>query len=563
MTCADFASDLTARALAVGGTGQEEASALDAHLAGCAPCRDELERLRRVTGAAAEADALRAAAAPPPALLGTLLATVRDEARERRHDAALEARAAALAAAAPTSSADCGRLREEIPALVLGHLDAAEAARVTAHLAACAPCDAERAVFGRLLAAQRAAPRTAVPADGLTRLLGAVRAETASAGASADDESGGSHRLRSVPGRRRPRWFRLAFSAVAAAAVIAAILLAPNAGGGARVCCDAGLILRPQPVAGTSAAPRHIGRDAGAFPFREGDELETTSEPAVVKLAIAAAPGDGEAAADGELVISLAPSTRVSRSAADAIELRAGAIGIRAGHLAAPFRITHGDLYASIVGTELDVDLLPGAEPRLLVLVRSGSVEVGRGGATPITIGPGRAAVVGTDVLRDVAAGGLSARDAILAPKLVLVSAKDRVWSDAPLEFVARFETRLPTPVTIAAIDGNEPRLLLGLSRGGGREREVKIQRSMIVDGAADRPSVRVVPGRPTEMRLRIDGLTLEPGVWEARLRYHAMNASTDGTGRPADPSGALGIEWSGAVESRPVQFEIVPKQMR
>ena len=83
MRCEDLGPDLLARALAQDDSPATGA-ALDAHLAECVACREELTRLGRDVLSAA----FKGTSAPPKALRARILAAVRDDAAARRTAAA-------------------------------------------------------------------------------------------------------------------------------------------------------------------------------------------------------------------------------------------------------------------------------------------------------------------------------------------------------------------------------------------------------------------------------------------------------------------------------------------
>lgn len=81
-----------------------------------------------------------------------------------------------------------------------------------------------------------------------------------------------------------------------------------------------------------------------------------------------------------------------------------------------------------------------------------------------------------------------------------------------------------------------------------GRSFEVKVQRSMLGTPPGTDPLLRLAPGAPLRLRMRIPGLSLDPGTWQASLRVQAYGGRSDGA------------EWHGTAESPSVSFQVTPE---
>lgn len=519
MRCEDRGEDLLARAL--GQTGASASADLEVHLRDCATCRAEAARI--------DADLRRAAAmpaiAPPADGLARLLASVADDAAERR------------AAAAVATARSCEGVREDAVALAVGALPAEERPRVEAHLAACAACAEEREVAGRLAAAQRSSPAVPVPAGGLARLLAAVRA--------GEPASAPSAPALALPARRRAatRWARVLVPLAAAAAVLAALLASGDGRIAARIDGAGSAILRD--ASGKALVPTYaVDRLKGAFVLLPHHELLAGTTPVEVALGLGREPGPGGDPGPDEARLTLLPGTLLEALDGTSLELRSGRVRVRAGRLGGGLTIRAGPSWARVVGTRFEAAL---AEDRLVVSVEEGEVELGRDapGRASVRLGPGRRGLVGPGRLLEAAADGRDPVEALLAPVARLTGPTASLAAGAALDLEAEVACGPGGPVTLAPFDASEPRFLVRLKDPDGRVREVKVLPSMLRTASEGPLAVRIDESGPYRLRIRIPLDDAAPGGWEARLRYHSY--------RPR----ASGAEWLGTVESGDVRFEV------
>lgn len=554
MTCDALGPDLLA--LALGQLAPAEAAEVEAHLAACGPCRAELDGIRRAIGATAAARAQDDAGTAPRALRRRILAAIADDAADRRAEAAV------------ASARSCPDVREDLPRLVLGDLDTVDRARVASHLAGCAPCSGERDAIERLVTAQRAAARASAEASPAlrSRVLASIQ------GSRMEDAPPPPSALRVVESRKartRARRLALLVPLVAAACMVAAITLtAPSVG--LHVADDSGALYFPfgQPL---NVVPAYrIDRGAGEVSLSPGSGVGAGSHAVDVRLRLGgrrAAPASS-APAPGEVRLRLQPGTQLFRESDEVYELRCGRVSVRAGRLDARLTLRHGRAFAAIVGTRFDAEVVGG---RLVVSVAEGAVEVGSEDGPSRRIGPGEDALADGVRLLTRRADGTPAADAFLAPRASLdVRNGAALRRGGDLLLGAELSAGDAGPVRLAGLDDSDPRLLVRLKGPDGRDVEVKVQRSMLSEppaaelpgepgrgGAAARPTVQVAPGRPYRLALRLSGLALAPGRWEARLRYQSYAEHDPGDASGTDRSGA---EWHGTVESGPAAFEVIPE---
>jgi anti-sigma factor RsiW len=516
MHCADRGPDLVARAL--GQLDPAAAAELESHLAACAECRSEAEACSRHALASSSAPP-----APPRALRARLLAAVRDEAGERRAEAAVAA------------ARSCPDVREDLPALVLGQLDAAAKSRAEAHAASCDACADERRGVEKLVHAHRSAVRPQAPAALRARLLDEVR----------------TTRLDAVPpplrvvesrrARERVRRLSLLVPLAAAATVLAALSLSAPAVG-LHVQDDVGALFLPR---NGDAAGRWIDRSAGELRLRPGEGVAAGNHPVEVRLRF-----DGRRASDpssdepnaGEVRLRLQPGTRLVRVDDECFELESGRVAVHAGRLDTRLTFRHGPNYAAVVGTRFEAAVVGD---RLVVSVAEGRVEVGERDGRSVAIGPGEDALAHGARLLTRRADGTPAVDAFLAPEASLATRGTVIRAGAPLDLDAELRAGPGGPVTIPAFDDSDPRFLVRLKGPDGRTLEAKVQRSMLTGPVPAVPAFRLEPAAPYRLAIRVEGLRLDPGRWTASLRFQAYGGRSDGA------------EWHGTVESPPAPFEV------
>jgi len=229
-----------------------------------------------------------------------------------------------------------------------------------------------------------------------------------------------------------------------------------------------------------------------------------------------------------------------------------GRVRVTARALSQRLEIRSGTLYAWVTGTRFDVSAV---DERLFVIVEEGSVRLGRRGAAPEAVDVHAGEQGMADAQRVVSAplDGRLNGDAFLTPHAVLRLPDRALEQRGTLALEASLTVGDGGPVTIAAFDPSAPLFLVRLKGPEGREHEIKVQESMLttpapVGDAASAPGEglwRLAADRPYALRLAIPGLDLEPGRWEARLRYMSYR-----TREAATP-------WLGAVESAAVPFEV------
>jgi hypothetical protein len=313
---------------------------------------------------------------------------------------------------------------------------------------------------------------------------------------------------------------------------------------------DAAALLYP-----SSGPGRRIDRTTGEVRLRPGDAVAAADRPVEVRLRFDGRRVEegGEEPGAGEVRVRLQPGTRLVRVKGDEFDLREGRVTVHAGPLDARLTIRHGALYASIVGTRFDAAVVG---ERLVVAVAEGRVEVGRtsdgaprdGADESRAIGSGEEALVSATKLLVRKSDGTSAVDAFLAPRLTLAAPEARIARGAVLALDAELAAGDGGEVSVRAFDDSDPRVLVRLKGPDGRTLEVKVQRSMLADPLPASPSVRLEEGRPYRLRVRMGGLDLPPGRWEASLRYQSYGTRPDGS------------EWHGTVESGPATFEVTPE---
>lgn len=566
MRCEDRGPDLLARAL--GQVPADTSPELEAHLAACTACRIEADACAVTVRASAPA-AQSSPAGAPADLRRRILDAVRDDAGERR------------AAAAVDAARSCPDVREDIPLLVLGQLDAAERAKVEAHASACGACADERDATERLVSASRRAMRDESAAELRTRVLAAVR------GARTGDVPPPPPSLRVLDARsaRRRAWrISMLVPLSAAAALLAAIAFtAPAVSLHVQDDSDARFVPRRESAGTDALVPDvRIARDTGEVSIRPGEGIASGDRPVSVRMRLggrrAAAPGDAPGA--GEVRLRLQPHTRLIRRDDEVFELVSGRLAVHAGRLEARFTIRHGRHSAAIVGTRFEAAVVGS---RLVVSVAEGRVDLGTDGGDSGRFGAGEdglagdtgdaPAVNGSDGVAGAAGGtvptsrtvllrrrsdGTPPWEAFLAPVATLAAGSAKIGAGDPLVLEAALDAGPAGAVTILVLEDSDPRFLVRLKGPDGLLREVKVERSMVDDGATApaapsgaRPSpttVRLEPRRPYRLRLRIEGLSLEPGRWEASLRYQSYGGRGDRA------------EWHGSVESAPIGFEVTPR---
>ncbi len=538
MRCEDRGPDLLAHAL-----GQLDAASralVDSHLPQCSACRKERESLV-ATHSATQSAMQGASSLPAPADgLSRLLATLGPEIESRRS-------ATASGAKSVSSAAPCAEFAEDVVVLALGSAESLSGARrdeVEQHAASCASCIEQLETTQLLVSATKAAANLAPAPQSLQRILERT-GEPA--------EQGDREALPQVPEPTRPHrsrfpaltWF--APLALAAGVLIAISLTeteAPN------TLPEAGIGYLH--VAGRGASKQiPVGADSGRFDFAIGDEVHAGQEPFTLEVVCqpdAEAPeARDRTLAPGVARLTLAPGSRLSRADESRFTLLAGQVNVSTGPMAPGFTVDAGDLFARAKGTQF---VVAAADQRLVVVVEKGVVEMGRRGAdaTSQELTAGEQGLVTADRLLRRAADGTSRGDAFLAPRAALTGAA-RVGPGSDAEFSAELNVGLAGPVDIASFDASLPLFLVRLKGPDGRERQVKLQPSMLrgerPHAADEGRTLRLTAESPYELRFALPGADLGPGRWEARLRYMSYRAQSDGA------------EWLGVVESAPLVFEV------
>ena len=431
----------------------------------------------------------------------------------------------------------CTDIGEDLVALALGQLPADAAARVEAHLAACAPCLAEMTATRSLVGLARAVPMAAPSAGAEERLLAAVRA---------DRHHDVAHDV--PPPVAKPRRVSRALSMFLPLAAAASVLVAMV------------LTARERPVqvidgegflysCGDEALPgRALGRSLAEFRFRDGDEIASGSAALCVRLTLAAGTATSSATepAAGSVELTLAPGARVVRRAPYDVELVAGSIDVAAGPLATPFVVHAPPGYAAVRGTRFSATT---SEQRLVVSVREGSVEIGVKGAANTVLSAGQEGLVDADRLLTRPRDGRRAGQGFLTPiaRLRPIPAPNASGQE---RLRASLDVGEGGPVSILPFDDSEPRFLLRLKGDDGREREVKLQRAMLVAAppVSGGRTWRLTQDHGYELVIEPGALGVVPGRYEARLRYMSYRARSDGA------------EWLGVAESDPVSIEVPAK---
>jgi hypothetical protein len=299
-----------------------------------------------------------------------------------------------------------------------------------------------------------------------------------------------------------------------------------------------------------------------SFAFGEGDEIFAGHGELSIRLSLKArdaapAPGgpslnrgpseNGPAA--GAVEMRLLPGARVRRVGADEVELVAGVVDVAAGPLSGPFAIRggRGAGRAVVKGTRF---VASTADERMVVVVREGVVELGRvGGAagSPATesLAAGEQGLVDPERLLRRSADARADGDAFLAPRVALSRGA------GPFDLEATLTAGDGGPVSIVAFDEAYPTFVLSVRSDGAPQREIKVQRSMLVGTVPTRGGKGVwLLSEETPYRLTISlaGIGLEPGRYRAGIRYMSYRRHGDGA------------EWLGVASSAPVDFEVPAK---
>jgi len=524
----------------------EDAAALEARLAESSQLRDERDRLAADWTAWTNAHD-QSAPSPTRAGLDELLASVREEAAERRAAAAPppQRRSAPLSAAtdAPGSSDE----REcDVVALALGQLDGADRLRVQALV------DADEALAATYAAASKlaGATRTALSIKPHPETIGRLLAQIAREGDAPElfDTEDVPQPTPARPGRLRIlRWL----APLAATAAIVVLALQPPTDRGALVIAGS---CTHSPLSADAEARRgesvHAGE--GAFHFDDGTVLEATGGPVSVRVVCSADGGEPNATGKleaGSAEFVLQRGTRLARVDTSHFDLISGRVRIEAHDLADELELRSGGSYARVTGTRFEAAAVDG---RLFVIVEEGSLVLGRhpeSGPPSVTVRAGEQGMA--DSLRIVSAAldGRSNGDTFLTPKARLEGPSAPLAPNGTLDLVATLAAGEGGAVAILGFDPSEARFFIRLKGPGERSLLVKVQASMLSapppTADADGRGWRLDDSTPYVLRIRLDGLDLEPGAWEARLRYLSYKAPARGT------------EWLGAVESAPVLLEV------
>ena len=438
---------------------------------------------------------------------------------------------------------NCADHGEDLVALALGQGGPAEASEIERHLESCAACRDELAATRRLIVVARGEAAPEPSADGERRLLAALRAERASPAAGVPEPPPASLHA----GRRRlARIVAIALPLAAAAAVMIAVLSTEEDSMDANVLRGTGSYrgaLR-QDAASIELAP-------GDFTFGRDDAVHAGETELAVALTLrrgSAAPRAGQPAA-GRVEVTLAPGARLLRRGPAELELAEGSAEIAAGPLASELTLRHGDLVAAVRGTRF---LAVTAGSRMAVVVHEGTVEFGRRGAASgnLLLAAGHQGFADAERLleRPVEGPPAGARpgDAFLTPRIQVALKPAGPASRPPLLDVL-MTVGDGGPVSIAAFDDAEARFLLRLTGPDGREREIKLQRSMLAlpaPPAAGR-TFRLTPETPYRLVFTLEGIGLPPGRHVCRVRSISYR-----------PRGG-GDDWLGVAESEPVEFEV------
>ena len=201
---------------------------------------------------------------------------------------------------------------------------------------------------------------------------------------------------------------------------------------------------------------------------------------------------------------------------------------------------------ATVTGTRFE---LTRVDPRLFVIVEKGSLTLRSESGETREIAAGEQGMADRERVRKAPLDGRGNGDAFLTPIATLAGPADAIAPDGAVDLVATLTAGEGGPVTILRFDPSEPRFFIRLKGPGEHSLTVKVQESMLSapppDAGSDARSVRLDAENPYVLQLRLDGLGLEPGRWEARLRYVSYKTS------------APDSEWLGAIESAPVLLEV------
>jgi hypothetical protein len=279
------------------------------------------------------------------------------------------------------------------------------------------------------------------------------------------------------------------------------------------------------------------------FQFGAGDEVMSGAGELAIRLALRArdAKATETSPAPGVLEMRLLPGARVRRVGVEEVELVAGAVEVAAGPLGDPFTIRggRGAGHAVVKGTRF---VATTADERMVVVVREGAVELGRAGGKSETLVAGEQGLVDRERLLRRPADARADGDAFLAPRVSLAAGA------APLTFDASLAAGEGGPVSIVAFDDAYPNFVVRISAEGAPDREIKLQRSMLV-GQAPAPGSngawRLAPDAPYGLSFSLAGIGLAPGRYAASVRYMSYRRHGDGA------------EWLGVAESARMEFEV------
>lgn len=476
------------------------------------------------------------------------------------------------------SARSCAAMRDRIAerALTKGaHTD--DDAEFAAHAASCADCADEVRFAASLVAAERSLPRPAVPAEGLARILEAVRAEGAAASTTAASTTGASTTAAAEapkPAGRiaRPRWWAVAFPLAAAAAVLVAILASrPRDAVEARLCAKSPMRLVPASGGGA----RSVEPAAPDFAFREGDVVEAGAELCAIKLAHDGTPSEGLLAGLGELHLKLAPGASVARTGPFGVRLIRGFAWISSPGGIDGFtleRAPAADLASAVFRIRGDGRVEAEAEvigDRLLVMNVTGksTLSFHRSGDAPETrdleLSDGLCAIAGPH-------GGLAVpritprtADTLLLPEIAVAAVED---ASGPCVEV-RIAPGAAGPVTVPGFDDSHQRFAVTVTpqaEGAARwTAGMKVLRSMCVADPGSSPTVRLAADRPWTFRIRVpaaEELRIVPGPAEVTVEFAAY-AGNEWHGDVASTvESSSGAEWRGTVRSLPVVIDIPPR---
>jgi hypothetical protein len=537
----DLGPDLLA--LVCGELEPQRAREIEARLLASPELRAERERLATEWETWTRA---QAGSAPQPTrgVLDQVLAAVREEAAERR---------AAIAGALSPISDEHGA---DVVALAFGEHEGAERERAQSLLRSDTRLAAAHDEAKRFAGATREA-LTIEPHPGTLQELMARVARERDAHRDVQEDFDTQDLPQPGPAKRGRLHILRWLAPLAATAAIVALALNPpvrtDTRGAAHIVSGIGEL----GSVSTHNGGEPVDADAGAFHFDDGDVLAAKGGPMSVR--VVCTPDGGEPAATGPLApgtaeFVLEPGTRLGRVDAAHFDLLEGRVRIEAHDLADLLELRSGDSFARVTGTRFEAAAVDG---RLFVIVESGSVALGRlSGPEPrqVTVGAGEQGMVDPRRVVRAALDGRANGDTFLTPIAQLSGPSQAIAAGGSLDFVATLSAGEGGAVGILGFDASEPRFFIRLKGRGEHSLLVKVQESML---SADPPAPllneagKQVRGwqldndNPYVLRIRLDGLDLEPGMWEARLRYVSYKASA---------SGSL---WLGAVESAPVMLEV------